>query len=116
MKPRVLFVQESQPSSVLSIVFSISSSNFLVISRSDHGIIRSRIGTVCWCISDHRYGLSQPSHYLLKADDRIHDTISVILAMIIASCVLTNYEVGPKVEACFQNFAAGLILAAGMQW
>jgi hypothetical protein len=33
--------------------------------------------------------------------------------MMLASAVLTNYEVGPKVEACFQNFAAGLILAAG---
>uniref|UniRef100_A0A7S3M8C8 Uncharacterized protein n=2 Tax=Spumella elongata TaxID=89044 RepID=A0A7S3M8C8_9STRA len=34
------------------------------------------------------------------------------LAMMIASCLLTTYEVGPKIEACFQNFAAGLIIAA----
>lgn len=34
-------------------------------------------------------------------------------AMIGASALLTNYEVGPRVEACFQNFAAGLIISAG---
>ena len=33
--------------------------------------------------------------------------------MIIASLILSNIEVGPLVEAGFQNFAAGLILAAG---
>jgi len=34
------------------------------------------------------------------------------LAMLGASALLTNYEVGPATEACFQNFAAGLILSA----
>lgn len=33
--------------------------------------------------------------------------------MILATIALSNYEVGPKVEAAVQNFAAGLILAAG---
>jgi hypothetical protein len=37
----------------------------------------------------------------------------MFLAMIVASAALTKYEVGAQVEACFQNFAAGLILAAG---
>ena len=36
------------------------------------------------------------------------------VAMIIASWILSNIEVGPLVEAGFQNFAAGLILAAGL--
>jgi hypothetical protein len=36
-------------------------------------------------------------------------------AMMIASLALSNISVGPKIEACFQNFAAGLILAAGLQ-
>lgn len=39
--------------------------------------------------------------------------IFLILGMIGASMLLSNYEVGPKIEACFQNFAAGLIIAAG---
>jgi hypothetical protein len=38
----------------------------------------------------------------------------MFLAMIVASAALTKYEVGAQVEACFQNFAAGLILAAGI--
>lgn len=33
--------------------------------------------------------------------------------MMIASALLANYEVGHQVEACFQNFAAGLIISAG---
>ena len=33
--------------------------------------------------------------------------------MLGASALLTNYEVGEKTAACFQNFAAGLIIAAG---
>lgn len=35
------------------------------------------------------------------------------VAMILSSILLTNIEVKPSVEACFQNFAAGLMLAAG---
>jgi hypothetical protein len=36
--------------------------------------------------------------------------------MLLATFFLSNYEVGPKVEASVQNFAAGLILAAGNQY
>lgn len=36
-----------------------------------------------------------------------------LLAMILASVLLSNIDVGGQIEACFQNFAAGLILAAG---
>jgi hypothetical protein len=34
--------------------------------------------------------------------------------MIVATFFLTQVEVSAKVEAALQNFAAGLILAAGM--
>jgi len=33
--------------------------------------------------------------------------------MTLSSIALAAITVGPLVEACFQNFAAGLILAAG---
>lgn len=33
--------------------------------------------------------------------------------MILATIALTNVEVSSKVEAALQNFAAGLIIAAG---
>jgi hypothetical protein len=33
--------------------------------------------------------------------------------MILATILLTNIEVSAKIEASLQNFAAGLILAAG---
>jgi hypothetical protein len=34
-------------------------------------------------------------------------------AMILASALFSSIQVGPRIEACFQNFAAGLIIAAG---
>lgn len=33
--------------------------------------------------------------------------------MTISSIALSNITVGPLIEACFQNLAAGLIIAAG---
>ncbi len=35
--------------------------------------------------------------------------------MILASVLFSGIQVGHKLEACFQNFAAGLIIAAGIQ-
>ena len=35
--------------------------------------------------------------------------------MILASILLINVEVSSQIEACFQNFAAGLILGAGQK-
>jgi hypothetical protein len=34
--------------------------------------------------------------------------------MLLASLILSNLDVNEKTEACFQNFAAGLIIAAGL--
>ena len=35
------------------------------------------------------------------------------LSMSLCSLILTHVEFSPHIEACFQNFAAGLIIAAG---
>lgn len=39
--------------------------------------------------------------------------LTSILAMILATFLLTKVEIGAKVEAALQNFAAGLIISAG---